>query len=91
MAQGNHNRSVKKAERALQAWFCAILSRRKKDEKEEKEGKRSVGGDSLDRFYKADKRRLPMSYNWGSAAQYPAGVSAASCPNYPFCNLAPVS
>merc|ERR1712083_1224868 len=24
------------------------------------------------------------------AAQYPAGVSAASCPNYPFCNLAPV-
>merc|ERR1712087_950002 len=25
-----------------------------------------------------------------SAAQYPAGVSAASCPNYPFCNLAPV-
>ena len=26
-----------------------------------------------------------------SAAQYPAGVSAASCPNYPFCNLAPVS
>ena len=55
-----------KAERALQAWFCAILSRRKKEEKEEKEGKRSVGGDSLDRFYKADKRRLPMSYNWGS-------------------------
>ena len=36
-----------KAERALQAWFCAILSRRKKEEKEEKEGKRSVGGDSL--------------------------------------------
>ena len=32
-----------KAERALQAWFCAILSRKK----EEKEGKRSVGGDSL--------------------------------------------
>merc|ERR1712012_327570 len=25
-----------------------------------------------------------------SATQYPAGVSAASCPNYPFCNLAPV-
>ena len=48
VAQGNHNRSVKKkAERALQAWFCAILSRRKK---EEKEGKRSVGGDSLGRF-----------------------------------------
>ena len=33
MAQGNHNRSVKKAERALQAWFCAILSRRKKKKK----------------------------------------------------------
>ena len=55
-----------KAERALQAWFCAILSRRKKEEKEEKEGKRSVGGDSLDQFYRADKRRLPMSYNWES-------------------------
>jgi len=58
-----------KAERALQAWFCTILSRRKKEEKEEKEekeGKRSVGGNSLDRFYRADKRRLPMSYNWGS-------------------------
>ena len=55
MAQGNHNRSVKKAERALQAWFCAILSRR---EKEEKEGKRSVGGDSFGRFYRADKRSL---------------------------------
>ena len=52
-----------KAERALQAWFCAILSRRKK---EEKEGKRSVGGDSLGRFYRADKRRLPVSYNWVS-------------------------
>ena len=37
-----------KAERALQARFCAILSRRKK--KEEKEGKGSVGGDSLGRF-----------------------------------------
>merc|ERR1711981_438012 len=24
------------------------------------------------------------------AAVYPAGVSAAACPNYPFCNLAPV-
>ena len=47
-----------KAERALQAWFCAILSRRKKEEKEEKEGKRSVGGDSFGRFYRADKRSL---------------------------------
>ena len=37
MAQGNHNRSVKKAERALQAWFCAILSRKKKKKKKEKE------------------------------------------------------
>merc|ERR1712133_92861 len=25
-----------------------------------------------------------------SAAEYPAGVSAAACPNYPFCNLAPI-
>ena len=40
MAQGNHNRSVKKAERALQAWFCAILSRRKKEEKKKKKKKK---------------------------------------------------
>merc|ERR1711962_1370258 len=25
-----------------------------------------------------------------SAGVYPAGVSAASCPNYPYCNLAPI-
>merc|ERR1712098_484449 len=25
-----------------------------------------------------------------SAAEYPAGVSPAACPNYPFCNLAPI-
>jgi len=39
VAQGNHNRSVKKAERALQAWFCAILSRKKKKKKKKKKEK----------------------------------------------------
>ena len=39
---------------------------------------------------KAWNRKIPIPAA-RSAAQYPAGVSAASCPNYPFCNLAPVS
>ena len=57
MAQGIHNRSVKK-----QKGHCRHGKLKVSFQVEKK--KKSVGGGSLGRFYRADIKSLPLSYNW---------------------------